>query len=168
MSEIMLQAMEKLQRERDELRRETIEQCRLLGMGGERELKLIEEVERLKRELNEARTQEKWHFDNYVFAQKEYLKLREQRVSSISNELADAKRELDNATSDAKQSEVDAIRALHERNEAREQRDRLAEALEYVVDDLDVEIRGRIGHSGKWCSLITAREALAAAKGGTP
>jgi hypothetical protein len=50
--------------------------------------------------------------------------------------------------------------------EAKEQRDRLAEALEYVVDDLDVETRGRIGHSGKWCSLITAREALAAVKGG--
>ncbi len=44
MSEIMLRAMEKLQRERDE-----------------------------------ARTQEKWHFDNYVFAQEECLKLREQR-----------------------------------------------------------------------------------------
>ena len=44
MSEIMLQAMEKLQRERDE-----------------------------------AQTQEKWHFDNYVFAQEECLKLREQR-----------------------------------------------------------------------------------------
>jgi hypothetical protein len=78
MSEIMLQAMEKLQRERDELRRETIEQCRLLGMGGERELKLIGEVERLKRELDEARTQEKWHFDNYVYTQELYNELREQ------------------------------------------------------------------------------------------
>jgi hypothetical protein len=78
MSEIMLQAMEKLQRERDELHRETIEQCRLLGMGGERELKLIGEVERLKRELDEARTQEKWHFDNYVYTQELYNELREQ------------------------------------------------------------------------------------------
>jgi len=75
MSEIMLQAMEKLQRERDDLRRETIEQSRLLGMGGERELKLLGEVERLKRELDEARTQEKWHFDNYVFTQELYNKL---------------------------------------------------------------------------------------------
>jgi hypothetical protein len=79
MSEIMLQAMEKLQRERDELRRETIEQCRLLGMGGERELKLLGEVERLKRELDEARTQEKWHFDNYVYTQELYNELREER-----------------------------------------------------------------------------------------
>jgi len=78
MSEIMLQAMEKLQRERDELHRETIEQCRLLGMGGERELKLLGEVERLKRELDEARTQEKWHFDNYVYTQELYNELREQ------------------------------------------------------------------------------------------
>jgi hypothetical protein len=79
MSEIMLQAMEKLQRERDELHRETIEQCRLLGMGGERELKLLGEVERLKRELDEARTQEKWHFDNYVYTQELYNELREER-----------------------------------------------------------------------------------------
>jgi hypothetical protein len=43
MSEIMLQAMEKLQRERDE-----------------------------------ARTQEKWHFDNYVYTQELYNELREQ------------------------------------------------------------------------------------------
>jgi len=79
MSEIMLQAMEKLQRERDDLRRETIEQSRLLGMGGERELKLLGEVERLKRELDEARTQEKWHFDNYVYTQELYNELREER-----------------------------------------------------------------------------------------
>jgi hypothetical protein len=52
-----------------------------------------------------------------------------EHVDVLKRELADAKRELDNATSDAKQSEVDAIRALHERNEAREQRDRLAQAI---------------------------------------
>ena len=36
-------------------------------------------------------------------------------------------RERDNAISDHKQADVDTLRALHERNEAREQRDRLAE-----------------------------------------
>jgi hypothetical protein len=47
-----------------------------------------------------------------------------------------------------------------------EQRDRLAEALQYVVDDLDVEISDRIGSSVKWCSLVTARKALEDIKGG--
>jgi len=56
---------------------------------------------------------------------------------------------------------LDTIRQLEtELTAVTEQRDRLAEALEYVVDDLDFEICERIGHSDKWCSLITAREAL--------
>ena len=46
--------------------------------------------------------------------------------------------------------------------EAREQRDKLADALQYVVDDLDYEIMERIGTSENWCSLSTARQALAA------
>jgi hypothetical protein len=46
--------------------------------------------------------------------------------------------------------------------EVRWQRDKLAEALQYVVDDLDYEIRERIGTSENWISLITARQSLAA------
>ena len=48
----------------------------------------------------------------------------------LRRELRDAIIERDNAESDRRQAEADAIRALHERNEARGQRDRLAEELE--------------------------------------
>jgi chromosome segregation ATPase len=77
MSEIILRAMEKIQRERDELHRETIEQSRLLGMSGEREADLRGKISRLERELDEMRAQEKSHFDNYVFAQDQYNALAE-------------------------------------------------------------------------------------------
>ena len=43
-------------------------------------------------------------------------------------------RERDNALSDWRQADTDSIRALHERNEAREQRDRLAEALRDIAN----------------------------------
>jgi hypothetical protein len=59
-----------------------------------------------------------------------------------------------------KNLEITVLSLMMENKTVTEQRDRLAEALEYVVDDLDFEICERIGHSDKWCSLITAREAL--------
>lgn len=49
----------------------------------------------------------------------------------LAEELA---RERDNALSDAHQSEVDSLRALHERNEARTQRDRLAD---YIIRQVE-------------------------------
>jgi predicted nucleic acid-binding Zn-ribbon protein len=131
MSELILQAMEKIQRDRDQLSRENLELSRLLGMSGEREADLRGKIARLERELVEAREQ----LDDAIVEAAHYMR----QAMKVERELA----------------------------EAREQRDMLAEALEYVVDDLDVETRGRIGHSGKWCSLITAREALAAVKGGS-
>ncbi len=54
-------------------------------------------------------------------------------MEQLEHELAEAIRERGNAHSDATQSDVDSIRALHERNEARAQRDRLAEALRDVA-----------------------------------
>jgi len=81
---------------------------------------MLQAMEKLQRERDEARTQEKWHFDNYVFAQEECLKLREQR-------------------------------------------DALAEALQRIAEGSSCcACRGS-------AELVTiAREALAAAKGGTP
>lgn len=55
----------------------------------------------------------------------------------IERELADAIRERDNAITDAKQWEVDSIRALHERNEARAQRDALADAIQEIKNGLE-------------------------------
>jgi len=43
--------------------------------------------------------------------------------------------ERDNALSDWRQADTDSIRALNERNEARQQRDRLAKALEECRED---------------------------------
>jgi hypothetical protein len=76
---------------------------------------MLQAMEKLQRELNEARTQEKWHFDNYVYTQELY-------------------------------------------NELREERDRLAEALDKIR---------RWGCTDGHCSHI-AGEALAAVKGEEP
>jgi septal ring factor EnvC (AmiA/AmiB activator) len=51
----------------------------------------------------------------------------------LTRELADARRERDNALSDYRQADTDSIRALHERNEARTERDLLAEILRHAV-----------------------------------
>jgi hypothetical protein len=139
MSELILQAMEKLQRGRDELHRETIEQSRLLGMSGEREADLRGKVMRLERELVEAREQLDEALSNLEFRRELYVVLaercdrrtvelaetRDQR-DRLERELATALRDHDNALSDWTQADTDSIRALHERNEAREQRDTLA------------------------------------------
>ena len=64
----------------------------------------------------------------------------------MENEIAELKSamefimiERDNALSDFRQADTDSIRALHERNEARKQRDALAEALQEM----------RYGHTDK-------------------
>jgi hypothetical protein len=54
MSEIIFQAMEKIQRDRDQLSRENLELSRLLGMSGEREADLRGKISRLERELAES------------------------------------------------------------------------------------------------------------------
>jgi chromosome segregation ATPase len=56
----------------------------------------------------------------------------------LTRELADARRERDNARSDHHQADTDIIRALHERNEAREDRDsarKEAERFRNVIQD---------------------------------
>lgn len=95
----------------NKLERELAEQCRLNGMGAEREAKLMAQ-------------------------------------------LAEAKRELDNAESDKRQADTDTIRALRERNEARQQRDRLAEACRWAQAQL-----------GKHTRPSPIDKALAAVKG---
>ena len=95
----------------NKLERELAEQCRLNGMGAEREAKLMAQ-------------------------------------------LAEAKRELDNAESDKRQADTDTIRALRERNEARQQRDRLAEACRWAQAQL-----------GKHTRPSPVDKALAAVKG---
>ncbi len=62
-------------------------------------------------------------------------------ASELERELAEARKmqqdrtdERDNALSDWRQADTDSIRAIHERNEARAQRDSLAAALRDVVE----------------------------------
>lgn len=99
----------------NKLERELAEQCRLNGMGAEREAKLMAQ-------------------------------------------LAEAKRELDNAESDKRQADTDTIRALRERNEARQQRDRLADALREIID-----LSTQIPDPTREAEI--AREAIAAVEG---
>ena len=63
----------------------------------------------------------------------------EAEIAELKLSLESRNRERDNALSDFRQADTDSIRALHERNEAREQRDALAEALQEM----------RYGHTDK-------------------
>jgi len=54
--------------------------------------------------------------------------------STSSKRIEALERNLANAESDRKQADTDTIRALHERNEAREQRDKLASAVRLLMD----------------------------------
>ena len=63
----------------------------------------------------------------------------EAEIAELKLSLDSRNRERDNALSDFRQADTDSIRALHERNEARGQRDALAEAL----------IEMRYGHTDK-------------------
>lgn len=51
-------------------------------------------------------------------------------LMETKQQLSKVRRERDNALSDLRQAHFNFIHALHERNEAREQRNRLAEALQ--------------------------------------
>ena len=53
----------------------------------------------------------------------------EMRIGTLKQQIKQLEAERDNALSDFRQADTDSIRALHERNEARGQRDALAEAL---------------------------------------
>lgn len=71
----------------------------------------------------------------------------------LTGRLRDLTVEKDNAESDRKQAEADTLRALHERNEAREQRNRLVDALAACEAALTAE--------GGWTSVVNfARETL--------
>jgi len=63
----------------------------------------------------------------------------ENEIAELKSSLESSMIERDNAISDFRQADTDSIRALHERNEARKQRDALAEAL----------IEMRYGHTDK-------------------
>ena len=63
----------------------------------------------------------------------------ENEIAELKSSIESKNRERDNALSDFRQADTDSIRALHERNEARGQRDALAEAL----------IEMRYGHTDK-------------------
>ena len=53
----------------------------------------------------------------------------EVRIGLLKQQIKQLEAERDNALSDFRQADTDSIRALHERNETRGQRDALAEAL---------------------------------------
>lgn len=63
----------------------------------------------------------------------------EAEIAELKLSIESKNRERDNALSDLRQADTDSIRALHERNEARGQRDALAEALREM----------RYGHTDK-------------------
>jgi chromosome segregation ATPase len=95
----------------------------------------LAENERLTRELAEAKkllTQTMSECENNGRMAYEYRKQRdaiEAQNYRICRELANAIREWDNALSDYRQADTDSIRALHERNEARAESERLAAAI---------------------------------------
>ena len=120
----------------DALREVVIGQYRedeLTGNGMGNILAALADIEELERERNEARKRLNGlcqHFGAHG-------------VVDLTVKLLRLERERDNALSDAKQADMDSIRALAERNEAREQlaaeralADRLAGVLElYCADD---------------------------------
>lgn len=63
----------------------------------------------------------------------------EAEIAELKSSIESKNRERDNALSDFRQADTDSIRALQERNEARGQRDALAEALQEM----------RYGHTDK-------------------
>jgi DNA repair ATPase RecN len=83
-------------------------------------------IRKLQRELAEAE-------NNNAMLKKCLLQMQE-----AAKQLADTRRERDNALSDFRQADTDSIRALHERNEAREERDNArkeAERFRNVIQD---------------------------------
>jgi len=112
----------RLERERDEARAELSEWRILNGWGGTPEI-IHDFIKGQQTRIHHAQDLEA-----------ELAAVTEQR-DRLERELATALRDRDNALSDWTQADTDSIRALHERNEAIEQRDRLAEALRYCRED---------------------------------
>jgi hypothetical protein len=121
-----------IERELAEAREEGEEQARLLGMSGEREAGFLAEIDRLKREIVEVRD------ENASLHEAAFYR------NAIYRHLA------------ARLHEV-AV----ERNDTREQRDRLASALRSLRDCIQ-ETRGRDARE----AVEQADDALAALKGG--
>jgi uncharacterized protein (DUF3084 family) len=111
-----------LERELDEAREELSEWRILNGWGGTPEI-IHDFIKGQQTRIHHAQDLEA-----------ELAAVTEQR-DRLERELATALRDRDNALSDWTQADTDSIRALHERNEAIEQRDRLAEALRYCRED---------------------------------
>jgi hypothetical protein len=88
----------------------------------------------------------------------------------LERELATALRDRDNALSDWTQSDTDSIRALHERNEARNQRNTLAGALQRVDECLSnaEDVMHGAGSDDVSKARRVISDTLAAVKGGTP
>jgi len=94
---------------------------------------------------------------------KEHARIKVAALQEQTSARMKAERERDNAISDHKQADADTLRALHERNEAREQRDALVEALEMVATHTYVDGQCDNGYSPQY----VAKQALAALKGGS-
>jgi chromosome segregation ATPase len=120
-------------------------------------------AKQLERELAEARAEGE--------DQARLLGMSGEREAGLLAEIDQLKRERDNAETDRRQAETDTIRALHERNEARGQRDRLATVLRDIKNRaLDETVRLHPDADAKGCvddCLEWAESALAALKGGT-
>jgi hypothetical protein len=114
-------------------------------------------AKQLERELAEARAEGE--------DQARLLGMSGEREAGLLAEIDQLKRERDNAETDRRQAETDTIRALHERNEARGQRDRLAKAGKALVDRWETPFWKDVPHTGKF--IRTLSDALAALKGGT-
>ena len=151
--------MEQLERElasvrheRDEWKAKYVQQnkdlgCEMMDPNGtiwEHAAKVQQQRDRLERELAEARQQETIHYDNYA-------SMREHRDRLAA--LTERNRQ------DSLSSDIAWNKLRDERNDAIEQRDRLAEALEMVLNE--------IGEAYLACE-VEARETLAAVKGVTP
>jgi hypothetical protein len=88
-------------------------------------------------------------------------------MRTLERELADARRERDNALSDWRRADTDSIRAIHERNEAREAFSAQVEAWNEVReqrDHLTATLREIILADSLDDARAIAREALAATK----
>jgi hypothetical protein len=96
----------------------------------------------LEREIAEARQQEKIHFDNYAS-----MKEHRDRLAAL----------IERNRQDSLSSDIAWNKLRDERNDAIEQRDRLAEAFESIICDSDCDCH----------TCQVAREALAAVKGGS-
>lgn len=115
----------------------------------------------LERELTAARAEidsleeqrDEWR--KMLLSTRAELKITIEHRDRLERELATALRDRDNALSDWTQADTDSIRALHERNEAIEQRDRLAEAISWALEINQVTGGSRVALTEALQSLTT-------------